>query len=205
MEREKIFETIKNLRKRNIKGLYFESLDEAKCEILKLIRHTESVGIGNSLTLKSMGISSELESRGNDVYDKTRAANKEEARLLKSKAMFSDWYLLSCNAISVTGKLVNIDHSGNRVAAMIYGPKRVIVVASVNKIEETLEAAIYRTKNTAAPENARRAGLNPPCVSLNRCVDCYSEQRACNSLVIIEGQIDPERLIVFLVGEEAGY
>lgn len=202
---KRISDTIKNFEKRNIRAAYFEKLEDVKKEILELILPEDTVGIGNSITIKATGIGFELEKRGNPVFDKTKAMDKAESKSLKMKAMFADWYLLSCNAISLQGQLVNIDHTGNRVAAMIYGPERVIVVASVCKIEDNLEDAISRAKNVSAPSNARRAGLNPPCVALNHCVDCYSNERVCNTLVVMEGQTNFERLRVFLVGEKVGF
>ncbi len=100
---------------------------------------------------------------------------------------------------------VNIDHSGNRVAAMIYGPDNVIVVIGVNKIKDTLDEAIRRAKDIAAPLNAKRAGYNPPCVELNKCIDCDSKDRSCNNLVIIGGQVKKERLKICIIDKEMGF
>lgn len=118
----------------------------------------------------------ELANRGNIVYDKTFAKTKEESILLKKKALLTDWYITGTNAISIEGHIVNIDHSGNRVAAMTYGPDKVIIMVSKNKIEETLEKAITRARNHAARLNAIRAGYNPPCIEQKQCVDCKSKE-----------------------------
>lgn len=196
---------IDNFKSRNIEAKYFKSLDDAKQEIIKLINKNETVGIGNSQTLKKMMISQELKDRGNIVYDKTYAKTKEESKLLKRKSLLTNWYITGTNAISKEGHIVNIDHSGNRVAAMTYGPDKVIIIIGKNKIEETLEDAIKRARNHAAPLNAIRAGYNPPCLELKECIDCKSKDRVCYNLSIIEGQFDPERMRVFIVDEEVGF
>ncbi|WP_432664278.1 lactate utilization protein [Wukongibacter baidiensis] len=205
MIKEQIEKLISNFAKRNIETFYFDSLEEAKIKILNMVPITTTVGIGNSQTLKKMNISKVLEERGNTVYDKTLAKNKEEIRDLKRKSLLTDWYITSSNAISVEGHIVNIDHSGNRVAAMIYGPDKVIVVVGRNKIEETLDDAMKRARNHAAPLNAIRAGYNPPCVELKRCVDCLSKDRVCYNVVTIEGQYVPGRMKLIIINEDLGF
>ncbi|MCC5910684.1 MAG: lactate utilization protein [Clostridiaceae bacterium] len=194
-----------NFKSRNVEVEFFKSLDEVKNRVLNLISRESTVGVANSQTLKNMMISQELTNRGNTVYDKTFAKNKEESILLKKKALLTDWYITGTNAISIEGHIVNIDHSGNRVAAMAYGPDKVVVVVSKNKIEETLEKAITRARNHAAPLNAIRAGYKPPCIEQKQCIDCKSKERVCYNLSIIEGQFDPERMRLFIVDEEAGF
>lgn len=196
---------IENLEKRNIKGLYFENLNEVKKEILEIVSNDSTVGIGNSKTLKEMNISEELSNRRNIVYDKTFAKSKEESKELKKKALLTDWYISSSNAISLDGHIVNIDHSGNRVAALTYGPEKVIIVISTNKIEKNLDEAINRARNYAAPLNAKRAGFHPPCTQLGRCTDCKTKERVCYYLSIIEGQYLPDRMKVFIVDEKVGF
>ncbi|MPM81321.1 hypothetical protein SDC9_128373 [bioreactor metagenome] len=117
----------------------------------------------------------------------------------------ADWYITGTNAVSKEGHIVNIDHSGNRAAAMIYGPDNVIIVIGRNKICDTLDDAVKRARNISAPMNAKRAGYNPPCLQLNRCVDCKSDERVCFNLVIIEGQFVKDRMKLFIVDEEAGF
>ena len=200
------FEQIKkNFNKRNIEVCFFKNLDEAKQKILTLIPKDNTVGFGNSGTLKQMDISNELTKRGNTVYNKTLAKNRKEIVKLKKESLLSDWFLTGTNAISTKGHIVNIDHSGNRVAAMLYGPENVIIIIGKNKIEKTLEQAINRAKNIAAPLNAKRAGYNPPCVKLNKCTDCNSKERVCNSLVIIEGQAQKNRIKLFVIDQELGF
>ncbi len=124
---------------------------------------------------------------------------------MKKKSLLADYYLTGTNAISIEGHIVNIDHSGNRVAAMIYGPEKVIVVVGTSKIVDSLDDAIMRARNIAAPANAKRAGLNPPCISVGECIDCRSSERACNNLVVIEGQNVKDRMKVFIIDDSLGY
>ncbi|HYF81564.1 MAG TPA: lactate utilization protein [Clostridia bacterium] len=194
-----------NLGRRNIDAYYFENIEQAKDKVVEMIPLDSTVGIGNSQTLINMNISKILSERGNIVFDKTMAATKEEIKEQKKKALLSDWYITGTNAISAEGQLVNIDHSGNRVAAMLYGPEKVIVVIGTNKIVNTLDEAVKRVRNISAPANAKRAGLNPPCVELRKCVDCQSPERACYNFVIIEGQAVKGRMTVFIVNENLGF
>lgn len=198
-------EITRNFKSRNIDIAFFETLEEAKDRIIELIPINCSVGIGNSKTLKEANISNELKARGNIVFDKTYAKDKEESKQIKRKSLLVDWYITGTNAISKKGHVVNIDHSGNRVAAMVYGPDNVIIVIGKNKICDTLDDAVQRARKISAPLNARRAGYNPPCLSLNECVDCKTDERVCYNLVIIEGQFEKDRMKIFIVNEELGF
>lgn len=203
--RDKIESLINNLSARNIDAYYFDDIQQPIDMLIEIIPNHCSVGIGNSQTLIKMNISKLLQDRGNIVFDKTMAENKEEITKMKKKSLLADWYITGTNAISIEGHLVNIDHSGNRVAAMMYGPEKVIVIVGTNKIVDSLDDAIKRVRNIAAPANAKRAGLNPPCVSVGACVNCRSSERACNNLVVIEGQSDKHRMKVFIINESLGY
>ena len=196
---------LNNFKLRNIEVSYFDTIQDATNNILKLIPIECTVGIGHSSSLQEMNITNLLIERGNVVFDKELATSKEECKILKKKALLTDWYISGSNAVSEDGRIVNVDHSGNRVAAITFGPENVIIVVGKNKIVTTLEEAIHRVKNIACPLNAKRAGFNPPCVVLNRCVDCVSEERVCNSLSIIEGQSDSNRMKLFIINEELGY
>jgi len=196
---------INNFAVRNIKVEFFQDLQEVKKVILCMVPNACTVGIGHSETLRVMGITQELIQRGNIVYDKELSKDTAECKSIKKKALLSDWYITGSNAISEDGRIVNVDHSGNRVAAITFGPDNVIIVVGKNKIVSTLAEAIKRAKNIACPMNAKRAGFNPPCVTLNRCVDCTSKERVCNSLSIIEGQSDENRIRIFVVNDDFGF
>jgi len=190
---------------RNIEVEYFKTLNEVKENILNIIDKECTVGIGHSVTLQKMNITDSLIERGNIVYDKELGKTKDEIKLLKKKSLITDWYITGSNAVTIDGRIINMDHSGNRVAAITFGPDKVIVVVGKNKIVENVEEGIKRVKNIACPLNAKRAGYNPPCVEINRCVDCTSKQRVCNVLSIIEGQADKNRMKLFIVNEECGF
>ena len=194
-----------NFRIRNIEVTYFKCLEEVKSHILDIVPINSTVGIGHSDTLQGMDMTNALIARGTIVFDKELARDKDEGKALKRKALTADWYITGSNAISADGRIVNIDHSGNRVAAMTYGPEKVIIVVGKNKIVDTLEDAINRAKNIASPLNAKRAGYRPPCVVLNKCVDCTSKERVCNYLSIIEGQSDCNRMKILIADNDCGY
>ncbi|KAF5050165.1 LUD domain protein [anaerobic digester metagenome] len=202
MNEDKLKKLMKNFKQRNIEVEYFESLEDVKSLILDMVPIESTIGIGHSATLQKMDITNLLSERGNIVYDKELAKNREESKELKRKALTTDWYITGSNAISVDGRIVNVDHSGNRVASITYGPDKVIIVVGKNKIADTVDDAIKRVKNVACPTNAKRAGYNPPCVALNRCVGCVG---VCNILSIIEGQTDSNRIKLFIVNEECGF
>lgn len=196
---------IANLARRRIEGLYFKSLSEAKQTILNMIPEGATIGVGNSQTLKAMDMSAAFTQRGHMIFDKSLASTKEESTKMKKNALLSDCYITGTNALSLDGRIVNIDHSGNRVAAMLYGPDKVIIVVGINKITLTYEDAVQRVRNHAAPLNAKRAGYNPPCRTLKKCIDCKSPERVCYDFVVIEGQHDPNRMKVVIINQELGY
>jgi L-lactate utilization protein LutC len=205
MNIESIFKLKENFKLRNIEVEYFETLEEVKSYILNTITLECTVGIGHSITLQKINITNSLLERGTIVYDKELAKDRDECKTLKKKALITDWYITGSNAVSIDGRIVNVDHSGNRVAAITFGPDKVIIVVGKNKVVDTLDEAIKRVKNISCPLNAKRAGFNPPCVTLNRCVDCVSRERVCNSLSIIEGQSDSNRIKLCIVNEECGF
>jgi len=194
-----------NFEKRNIEVLWFNTFDEIGQYLLAQIPRSAKVGIGNSKTLKSMEITQALQNRGNIVLDKTLAATPSEIRELKRNSLLADFYISSSNAVSIDGRIVNIDHSGSRVAALSFGPDRVFVVIGKNKIVETHSEALQRARNTAAPLNAKRAGYSPPCVLTGACADCTSPERVCFNVSIIEGQHVKGRLTLLIADEEDGY
>lgn len=153
-----------NFRKRNMAALWFATFEDVGNYLLEVIPGDCTVGIGHSQTLQGIGITQALRERGNTVYDKELGTTRQEVRLLKRNALLADYYLSGANAVSIDGRIVNIDHSGNRVAALAYGPDKVFIVVGKNKITNTYDQAMKRAKDTASPQNAKRAGYDPPCV-----------------------------------------
>ena len=194
-----------NFLKRNIGVLWFATFDDAKDYLLGIIPSDSTIGIGHSQTLQGIGITEAFQKKGNIVYDKELGTTPEQVRLLKRNSLLADYYLSGANAVSVDGRIVNIDHSGNRVAALAYGPDRVLILVGKNKITRTYDQAMDRAKNIASPKNANRAGYNPPCVSTGCCTDCLSSDRVCNIISIIQGQHVKGRMTLLIVNESAGY
>jgi hypothetical protein len=181
---------------------YFDTGAEAAAYLAGRL-HGKTVGIGGSKTVEQLGLY-ELLSRDNTVFWHWKAPGPETI----AKAAAAQAYLLSANAISETGEIVNIDGAGNRVAASLYGHETVFFVAGVNKVMPTLEAAMTRAKNIAAPLNAKRLGKKTPCAlsSEMRCYDCQSPDRICRATVIIDGRLlGVGEMELILVGEELGY
>ena len=199
MELEK---TMAALRKNGFTARYYETAAEATATICAELEG-KTVGFGGSVTLDQLGLFDRL-SKHNTVFWHWKQSPGEA----RQASMTAQVYLLSANAIAETGQIVNIDGTGNRVAASMYGHERVIFVAGVNKLAPDLAAAIDRARNIAAPLNARRLGCKTPCALSEpmRCHDCASPGRICNVVSVLEkrtggvGQMD-----VVLVGEPLGY
>ena len=195
------------LNRKGFNAVYAADADEAKDIVLSLIGGHESVGVGGSVTLDQIGLLDALADSGHVVYSTILAArrgggSKEEMRRL---GMTADVYLSSTNALTLQGDLVNIDGIGNRVAGMIYGPKKVIIVAGRNKLTKDPHTAVARIKKQACPPNARRLGLNTPCAKQGVCADCDSPQRMCNVVVRIQWPPHGKEYHVVLVDGDFGY
>ena len=213
---------IANLKKKNINAQYTSSREEALSAVLGMIPEGATVVRGDSVSLDQVGVISELRKRNQnrfvDPFERDAEGfflmDWEQHREMEREAFTSDVFLTGTNAITLDGKLVNIDGGGNRVAAMVFGPKKVIVVAGVNKIVKDVDEALERIHGVAAPINAKRHYLKHhrpefgdlPCVRTGKCVDCNHDWRICRYTVIIEGTMpwDKGRINVVLVGEELG-
>ncbi len=214
---------IKKLQKGNINGQYVPNRQEALTTIMEMIPPGVVVARGDSVSLDQVGVIPELEKRNqNRIIDPLERDAEgffivpewEQKREIAREVFSADIYLVGTNAITLDGKLVNIDGWGNRVSALIFGPEKVIVVVGVNKIVKDVNEALERIHNFAAPMNAKRHHLKHhrdefsdlPCVRTGRCVDCNHASRICRYTVIIEGAMAREqgRINVMLVGEELG-
>ena len=196
---------VKNLTKRGMGAYYCATKEEALAKALELIPEEDVVAWGGSVSIKEIGLLDAVKKR-NPVIDRELADTPEEKAELMRNALLCDTYLMSSNAISKDGELVNIDGNGNRVAAMIFGPKQVIMVVGMNKIAGTLEGAIDRARHVAAPINASRfAGLGTPCAKLGTCANCLSPDSICCQMVITRISRVKERIKIILVGENLGF
>ncbi len=197
---------IENLKKRHMEGFYCKTKEEAVELISSLIKDGSSVSWGGSMTMKEIGLMETLENREDlTLLDRAKANSPEEVGEIYRKAFSADTFIMSSNAITKDGKLVNIDGTGNRVAALIYGPKQVIVVAGMNKIVVNEEEAMSRIRNIASPPNAIRLNQNTPCAKTGFCADCLSPDCICNQVVTIRNSRDAERIKVVLIEGSWGF
>ena len=197
---------IKNLEKRRMEGYYCATAAEAKEKALSLIGAGSSVSFGGSMTLEECGVLDVLRKREDiKLYDRDRAKTPDEVGVIYRQAFSADTFLMSTNAITLDGELINIDGRGNRVAALIFGPAQVIVIAGMNKVTTDETAGIARVRNMASPANCIRLNKNTPCSVTGRCGDCYGEESICSQLVVTRRSSEKGRIKVILVGEELGY
>ena len=201
---ESVKRTLEALGKNGIKATFFEDSSSAVNYLMESIDNGAKVGIGGSMTVKSLGIPELLKEKGNEVFFHWLESTPEGMDEARKNAARADVYISSTNALTEKGQLVNTDGVGNRVAAMIYGPKKVYVLCGINKIAKDLDGALQRIKDNAY-KNARRLKLNTPCAITEKCSDCSSPQRMCGITTIINKKPGKTDLEVILVGQELGY
>jgi len=198
-------EVIGALKKNQMEAFYAPNREEAVKMVMDRIPPGSKVGYGGSLTLEELGIKGILKQGNYRFVDRERpGVSAEETFELRRQCLLSDVFLSSSNAITRDGKLVNIDAFGNRVAALAFGPSKVIVVAGINKVVEDLDQAFNRIKNYVTPLHTRRRGWKVPCAQTGSCADCRSPERICGFVSIVEFQRDKGRITVILVGEPLG-
>jgi len=200
-------EIIKQLEKRRMGGSYAANAGQARDEIVAMIPQGATVYRCGSMTTVGIGLWEKIaELPGVQVINPyLPGISPEESFGLRLKGISADVMIASSNAVTFDGKLVNLDATGNRVASMCFGPKKVILVVGMNKVAPDLDAAMARVKHYAAPVNTIRLGFDNPCKEKGLCFDCRSAQRLCNMWSIIEGQMIKDRIHVKLVGENLGY
>ena len=211
MKRE-LRDLIGRLGKNNIPAFYAENGKEAFGTVMSMIPGGSTVGFGDSLTLRQIGVVEALEKGDYAFLNPWKPGiSVEENIRLKKRSLTADVFVTGANAVTRDGKIVNVDGLGNRVAATLFGPGKVILVAGTNKIVPDLETALKRIRNVAAPLNIKRHrefDPMPPCGATGVCEDCSSPWRICNKTVVIERQYDNDRykpvLTLVLVGEELG-
>ena len=197
---------IKNLAKRRMEGYYCATAAEANEKVLSMIDSGTEVAFGGAMTLNESGILAALRERTDiTLLDRDAAKTPEEAGKIYRQAFSADTYLMSTNAITMDGELINIDGRGNRVAALIFGPGQVIVVAGMNKVATDEAAGLARVRNVAAPANCIRLGKTTPCTVTGRCGDCFGDASICSQIVVTRRSSELNRIKVILVGEELGY
>ncbi|MCI5828976.1 MAG: lactate utilization protein [Treponema sp.] len=193
---------ITKMKPRGMEGYYCDTIDEAKKKVLELLGSgAKSVGYGGSMTIDDCGLKNDIIAAGHNLI-KREELPAEEAN---ARNINADFFLMSSNAITLNGELVNIDKRGNRICFLIYGPKNVIIIAGMNKIAANVEDAVRRVRSEATPPNAIRLNMNTPCSKFGRCVDCLGSDSLCANIVTTRTSCPPGRIKVILVGEELGY
>lgn len=204
--RKKAEKVIENLEKNNMNGYFVEDEKAAVEKVKELIKEGDTVSVGGSMTLFETGIIDFIRNGKYHFLDRYQEGlNAEQIKEIFRKSFSADVYLTSSNAVTEKGELYNVDGRGNRVAAMLFGPDKVIVVVGVNKIVKDTEEAEERRKAYAAPANVQRLSIKAPCAETGYCMDCQSEGRICNEYTLIKRQGVKGRIHVIIVNKQLGY
>ena len=197
---------VKALKARHFEAEYFDDIPPAVEKVFSFIPKEHVISWGGSMTAKTMGLFDEAVKRGYKVIDRDEGKTQEEKNELARKALLCDTYLMSANAISEDGQLVNIDGAANRVAALCHGPRQIIIVAGMNKVRKNVDVALARAQTIAAPLNIQRfPDKKTPCNTTGSCGDCKSTDSICAQIVITRLCKPPGRIKVILIGQELGF
>lgn len=202
----KVHRIIANLERNNMKGHFVESTDQLMKLLETLIPTGSSIAVGGSMTLFETGVIDWIREKDYVFYDRyATGLSADDLKAIHRKAFSADAYLCSVNAVTENGELYNVDGNGNRVAAMIYGPDKVITVVGLNKIVKDLSAAISRNREISAPANNVRLNTGTPCTHTGTCTDCRAPGRICCAYTTIGFQRTPDRIHVIFMDGEYGY
>lgn len=196
---------LENLKKRGFDAYFCETSEEATELALKLTDKNDTVSWGGSKTITEIGLVDKLKDGGFKLIDRDTAKTPKERVELMRTALLCDTFFMSTNAMSADGVLVNIDGNGNRVAAMCYGPKSVIVIVGKNKVCNTLEEAELRARNVAAPLNVKRFGFTKTGCQNGKCTDCLSDECICSYIIKTRKSNVKGRIKIILVNEDLGF
>jgi hypothetical protein len=201
----KIDTVIKNMKKRGIQGHYCETKEEA-CELaLSMIQDKSVVSWGGSMTINALGVKEKLAEKDVVTIDPYGTTDPAESIERRRKGLTADYFLMSANAVTMDGELVNIDGTSNRVAALCFGPKKVILVVGANKLARGLDDALERAKLYAAVPNNVRLKRNTPCTVTGNCSNCLSKDCICCNIVTTRFNSTPGRIQVIFVNENLGF
>jgi len=203
---DKIGTVIKNLEKNNMKGTFLKSREELVAYLDGIIRDGSKIAVGGSQTLFELDLIEYIRNRNVEFFDRYKEGiTAEEKKEVYRKSFSADFYFSSSNAVTLDGHLYNVDHFGNRVAALLYGPDKVFVIVGLNKIVSSLNDAISRVRSVAAPANNVRLNRDTPCVKTGECVDCRSSDRICSEYTLIKRQGVKDRIEVIILPFSLGY
>lgn len=195
---------VRNLKNRHFDAYYCETKEQALEKALELIPENAVVGWGGALSCQQIGLMDAMRAGSYRAIDRDKCTTPEERDDAYKACFRADVYLTGANALSLDGQMVNIDGNGNRVGAICYGPNTILVVAGMNKVEDTLEAAITRARTVAAPLNKQRFPNQTPCEVTGSCGDCKSEDCICNQILVTRHCRPAGRIKFILVGEDLG-
>lgn len=195
---------VKNLKERHFDAWYCDDKASALEKALELIPKDATVGWGGAISAVQIGLMDAVKNGGYNVYDRDTCTTLEDRVKMMKKCLTADVFLTGANAISLDGQMVNIDGNGNRVAAIVYGPDTVIVIAGMNKVVDTLDAAMTRARTIAAPMNSQRFTVQTPCQVTGSCADCKSPDCICNQILITRHCRPAGRIKFIIVGEDLG-
>lgn len=194
---------IKNLKSRHFDAWYCKTVEEALEKALSLIPEGASVGWGGALSAQQIGLLDAVRQGNYRALDRDACPTEERDSVMHA-CLNANVFLTGANALSLDGQMVNIDGLGNRVSAIIYGPEKILVVAGMNKVCDSLEDAVRRARTVAAPMNEQRFLGDTPCAKTGICADCKSESCICNQIVITRHCRPAGRIQFILVGEDLG-
>lgn len=198
--------TVKNLKKHGFDAHFVKSVKEARDLILDLVSEFETFGFGGSDTTRNLGIMEKLKNKGKTFYDHwQKDLGKEKDLDIRLRQGRCDCFFCSANAISVEGEIVNVDGIGNRTNAMSFGPKKVVIVAGMNKIRPDLASALKRVRDVAGPMRAKSLGMETPCAETGLCSDCNAPQRICRITTILHRKPMLTDISVVLINERLGF
>ena len=196
---------ISGLKKRNMEGYFCETSKEAVEKALSLMPENCVISWGGSMSISECGLMDAIKDRNYTLIDRMTARTPQEKREIYAKTVMADYYLMSTNAITMAGELVNIDGFCNRVACLCAGPENVIIIAGMNKVVKNVQSGIDRIRTKAAPANNVRLGKNTPCAKTGVCGNCFSPDCICSQIVITRRSGIPGRIKVILVNEDLGF
>ena len=196
---------VRNLQNRHFEAYYCHDRKEALEKALSLIPAGASVGWGGATGATQIGLLDAVRAGSYVAYDREKAQTPEERSAIAAQCLTADYFICGANALSMDGEMVTIDGMGNRLAAIVYGPKNVIVIAGMNKVCADLESAVLRARTVAAPTNQQRFLGKTPCTVTGSCADCTSEDCICNQILITRHCRPAGRIKFILVGEELGF
>ena len=196
---------VKNLQKRHFDAVYCDTKEDALKQALAWIPEGSTVGWGGATSAQQIGLMAALNAGNYQTLDRDTCKTAEERDQMAKACLTANVFITGANALSLDGQMVNIDGTGNRVAATVFGPDSVVVIAGMNKVTDDLDSAITRARTVAAPINQQRFGLNNPCTVTGTCADCKSETCICNHIVITRHCRPVGRIKFILVGEELGF